>query len=222
MYIIMLGAPGTGKGTVSKLLTEEMDVAYISTGDIFREQISKKTELGIEAETYMSKGLLVPDEITIKIVLSRLLKEDVKNKGAILDGFPRTIKQAEALDKFLTEHNMNKKIIAIELEVSDDEIIRRIENRLTCSNRACGEIYNLESKPPKQEGICDVCGSKLKKRIDDNEETIRERLKVYYANSEDLLKFYEKQDKLYAVTQNELKQVVTDIKEYIKKIEGSN
>ena len=134
MYIIMLGAPGTGKGTIGKILSEDMKLTHISTGDIFREQINKKTELGKKIENYIENGLLVPDDVVIETVEARLLEDDVKN-GAILDGFPRTVAQAQALKEFLSENNPNQKRIAIELNVPDDEIIKRIVNRVTCSSK---------------------------------------------------------------------------------------
>lgn len=221
MYIIMLGAPGTGKGTIGKILSKDMQLTHISTGDIFREQIRKQTELGKEAESYMTKGLLVPDELTIKMVEERLLEDDVKN-GAILDGFPRTEVQAEALKKFLLKNNPNQKRIAIELNVPDEEIIRRIVNRVTCSNKSCGAIYNLETRPPKQNGICDICGSKLKRRDDDNEETVKKRLAVYHENSKDLLEFYAKNNALYSIYPKELEEALTSIKEHLESIKGSN
>ena len=221
MYIVMLGAPGTGKGTIGKILSKDMELTHISTGDIFREQIGKKTELGKEAESYMAKGLLVPDHITIKMVEARLLEEDVRN-GAILDGFPRTAVQAEALKEFLSKNNPMQKRIAIELSVPDEEIIKRVVNRVTCSNKSCGAIYNLETRPPKQNGICDICGSELKKRDDDNEETVKKRLAVYHENSKDLLEFYAKNNALYSIYPKELDEAVASIKEHLESIKGSN
>ena len=221
MYIVMLGAPGTGKGTIGKILSKDMELTHISTGDIFREHIGKKTELGKEAESYMAKGLLVPDDVTIKMVEARLSEKDVEN-GAILDGFPRTVVQAEALKEFLSKHNPMQKRIAIELNVPDEEIIKRIVNRVTCSNKSCGAIYNLETRPPKQNGICDICGSELKKRDDDNEETVKKRLAVYHENSKDLLEFYEKNNALYSIYPKELDEAVASIKEHLESIKGSN
>lgn len=145
MYIVMLGAPGSGKGTIGKILSKDMNLAHISTGDIFREQITNKTELGKQAESYISKGALVPDDVTIKMVETRLSEDDVKD-GAILDGFPRTAVQAEALKNFLEANNPMQKRIAIELDVPDEEIIKRIVNRVTCSNKECGAIYNLQTR----------------------------------------------------------------------------
>lgn len=216
MYIIMLGAPGTGKGTIGKILSEDMNLTHISTGDIFREQINKKTELGKKIENYIENGLLVPDDVVIETVKTRLLEDDVKD-GAILDGFPRTVAQAQALKEFLLENNPNQKRIAIELNVPDDEIIKRIVNRVTCSNKTCGAIYNLDTRPPKVVGICDICGSELKRRNDDNEETVRKRLELYHANSKDLLKFYKDNNALYSIYPRQLEEAVKSIKEHLKK-----
>lgn len=217
MYIVMLGAPGSGKGTIGKILSKDMNLAHISTGDIFREQISNKTELGKQAESYISKGALVPDDVTIKMVETRLSEVDVKD-GAILDGFPRTAVQAEALKNFLEANNPMQKRIAIELNVPDEEIIKRIVNRVTCSNKECGAIYNLQTRPPKQEGICDICGSALTKRADDNEETVAKRLKVYHENAKDLIEFYAKNNALYSVRPKDLDETVEAIEKHLKSI----
>jgi len=217
----MLGAPGSGKGTIGKILSKDMKLTHISTGDIFREQIGNKTELGREAESYISKGLLVPDDVTIRMVEARLSEDDVKN-GAILDGFPRTVIQAEALKEFLSKNNGEQKRIAIELNVPDEEIVKRIVNRVTCSNKSCGAIYNLETRPPKQENICDICGSKLSKREDDNEETVRKRLAVYHSNAKNLLEFYAKNNALYSIYPKEIDEAVKNIKEHLESIKGSN
>lgn len=221
MYIVMLGAPGTGKGTIGKILSEDMKLTHISTGDIFREQINKKTDLGKKIEGYIANGALVPDDVVIETVETRLLEDDVKN-GAILDGFPRTAAQAEALKKFLLKNNPTQKRIAIELNVPDDEIIKRIVNRVTCSNKSCGAIYNLDTRPPKQSGICDICGSELKKRADDNEGTVRKRLVVYHENAEELLEFYRKNNALYSIYPKQLDEAVASIKKELNKLEGSN
>ena len=187
MYIVMLGAPGSGKGTAAKILSKKTGLPHISTGDMFREQIKKETELGKLANSYISNGKLVPDEVTIDIVKDRLNWEDAKN-GVILDGFPRTEIQAKALDEILKEQG-KKVTIVPELVIPDQIIIERILNRATCSNKECGAIYNTKFKPPKVEGICDICGSKLITRNDDNEETIKKRLEVYHQNSKDLIEF---------------------------------
>ena len=177
MYIVMLGAPGTGKGTIGKILSKDLELVHISTGDIFREQINKQTELGKKIQSYIESGALVPDDVVIETVKTRLLEQDVEN-GAILDGFPRTAVQAAALRDFLKENKPNAKRVAIELDVPDDEIIRRVVNRLICSNKSCGAIYNKETKPPKKENVCDICGGELKRRDDDNVETVTKRLAI--------------------------------------------
>ena len=170
MIIIMLGAPGTGKGTVASILSEKLNIPQVSTGDIFRKNIAEQTELGKLADSYISKGNLVPDDVTIKIVEDRLKQDDVK-EGIILDGFPRTIKQAEELDKILEKEN--KKVdMVINLTTPKEEIIERIVNRRVCSNQECKTVYNIVLNPPKVEGICDKCGSKLLQRKDDNVETV--------------------------------------------------
>lgn len=197
MYIVMLGAPGSGKGTVAKMLAKKTNLPHISTGDMFREQIKKQTELGKLANSYMEKGNLVPDEVTINIVKDRLTWEDTKN-GVILDGFPRTAEQAKALDEILTAQG--KKIDVVpELQIPDEIIIERILNRVTCSNKECGAIYNTKFKPSKVEGICDICGSQLVNRVDDNEETIKERLNTYYKNAEEIINYYKEKGVLLPI-----------------------
>ena len=215
MYIVMLGAPGTGKGTIGKILSKDLNLVHVSTGDIFRDQINKGTELGKKIQGYIETGALVPDDVVIETVKTRLLDEDVAN-GALLDGFPRTVAQANALKNFLKEHKPEAKRVAIELDVPDDEIIRRVVNRLICSNKSCGAIYNKETKPPKQEGICDICGSELKRRDDDNKETVTKRLAIYHQNSKDLIDFYRKNNALYSVYPKELDIAVKDIENFLE------
>ena len=215
MYIVMLGAPGTGKGTIGKILSHDLNLVHISTGDIFREQIAKGTELGKKMQSYIDTGALVPDDVTIETVKTRLLEDDVKD-GAILDGFPRTAAQAEALKEFLKENKPNAKRVAIELDVPDDEIIKRVVNRLICTNKSCGAIYNKETKPPKEEGICDICGSELKKRKDDNVETVTKRLEIYHQNSKELIDFYKKNNALYSIYPKELDLAVMNIKNFLE------
>ena len=194
MIIIMLGAQGTGKGTVAGLLSEKMEIPHISTGDIFRKNISEKTELGIKADKYISKGNLVPDDVTIEIVKNRLEEPDVEN-GIILDGFPRTVKQAEELDKILAQKG--KKVDkVINLTTPDEEIIERIVNRRVCSNQECKAVYNIVLNPSKVDGICDKCGHELIRRKDDTEETVRLRLKNYFEQTSPLVEYYEKQGNL--------------------------
>lgn len=194
MIIIMLGAPGTGKGTVAGLLQEKLGIKQVSTGDIFRKNIKEGTELGKLAETYIAKGNLVPDDVTVKVVEDRLNEPDVEN-GIILDGFPRTVKQAEELDKILAEKG--KKVDkVINLTTPDEEIVERIVNRRICSNQECKAVYNLILNPPKKDGICDKCGSELIIRKDDTEETVRARLKNYFEQTSPLVEYYEKQGNL--------------------------
>ena len=189
MYLIMLGAQGTGKGTVAGILSGETGWPQISTGDIFRKNISENTELGKKANEYISKGNLVPDEITVPMVADRLNWEDAKN-GAILDGFPRTVEQAEALEKILKEKG--KKVdFVINLITPRDEIITRILNRRVCPNPECKAIYNLTMHPPKVEGICDKCGTKLVQRDDDkDEDAIKQRLAIYDEKTSPLINYY--------------------------------
>ena len=220
MYIVMLGAPGTGKGTIGKILSKDLNLVHISTGDIFREQINKGTKLGKKIQSYIESGALVPDDVTIETVKARLLEQDVEN-GAILDGFPRTVIQAEALRNFLKESKPGAKRVAIELDVPDDEIIRRVVNRLICSNKTCGAIYNKETKPPKEENICDVCGSELKRRDDDNEETVTKRLGIYHQNSKELIDFYRKNNALYSIYPQDLDVAVKDIEEFLEEYKKS-
>jgi len=191
MNIIMLGAQGTGKGTIAGLINQEMGWPQISTGDIFRKNISEQTELGIEADKYISKGNLVPDEITIPMVKARLSEPDAQN-GAILDGFPRTIEQAEKLDEMLAEEG--KKVdLVINLVAPREEIIERMVTRRVCTNQECKATYNTKLKPPKVEGICDKCGAQLKQREDDKDpEAINKRLEIYEEKTSPLVDFYAK------------------------------
>ena len=214
MYIVMLGAPGTGKGTIGKILSQDLNLTHVSTGDIFREQINKETELGKKIKSYIDSGALVPDDVVIETVKTRLLEDDVKN-GAILDGFPRTAVQAEALRDFLKENKPGAKRVAIELDVPDEEIIKRVVNRLICTNKECGAIYNKETKPPKKENICDICGSELKRRDDDNKETVTKRLGIYHQNSKELIDFYRKNNALLSIYPKELEVAVREIEEFL-------
>jgi adenylate kinase len=186
MKIIMLGAPGAGKGTQAKMIAEKYAIPHVSTGDIFRANIKEGTELGKEAKQYMDKGLLVPDELTVKILLDRVAKDDCKN-GYVLDGFPRTIPQAEVLDNALNE--LGDKIdYAIDVDVPDENIIKRMSGRRACL--ACGATYHIEHIPPKAEGICDTCGQELVLRDDDKPETVKNRLNVYHEQTQPLIDFY--------------------------------
>ena len=219
MVVIMLGAPGTGKGTVASILTEKLSIPQVSTGDIFRKHIKEGTELGKLADSYISKGQLVPDDVTIDLVKNRLKDADVQN-GIILDGFPRTVKQAEALDNIL-EQEGKKVDIVINLTTPEEEIIERIVNRRVCSNPDCKTIYNLVLNPPKQEGICDKCGHELVQRKDDNIDTVKSRLDNYFKVTSPLVEYYEKKGNLYSAvvskTINKLgKDVADDIIKFLQ------
>ena len=195
MKIIMLGAPGAGKGTQAKMIAEKYGLPHISTGDIFRANIKNGTELGKEAKEYMDKGLLVPDELTVRLLLDRVAQDDCKN-GYVLDGFPRTIPQAEVLDEKLNE--LGEKVdYAINVDVPDENIVNRMSGRRACLS--CGATYHIVSIPPKKEGICDVCGSELVLRDDDKPETVQNRLKVYHDQTQPLIDFYEKKGVLRSV-----------------------
>ena len=195
MKIIMLGAPGAGKGTQAKKIAAKYQIPHISTGDIFRANIKGGTELGNKAKEYMEKGLLVPDELTCDLVVDRIGQEDCKN-GYVLDGFPRTIPQAEAL-KAALEKRGEKMDFAIDVDVPDENIVRRMSGRRACLG--CGSTYHIEHIPPKTEGICDVCGGKLVLRDDDAPETVQNRLKVYHEQTQPLLDFYGKEGILKTV-----------------------
>lgn len=186
MKIVMLGAPGAGKGTQAKMIAEKYDIPHVSTGDIFRTNIKNGTELGMEAKKYMDQGLLVPDELTVKILLDRVAQADCAG-GYVLDGFPRTTAQAEVLDEALNK--LGEKIdYAINVDVPDENIIRRMSGRRACLK--CGATYHTEHIPPKKEGICDTCGSELVLRDDDKPETVQNRLKVYHDQTQPLIDFY--------------------------------
>lgn len=187
MKIIMLGAPGAGKGTQAKMIADKYMVPHVSTGDIFRANIKNNTELGQQAKAYMDKGELVPDELTVKILLDRVAQDDCKN-GYVLDGFPRTIPQAEVLDEALTK--LGEAIdYAINVDVPDENIVKRMSGRRACVT--CGATYHIEHVPPKTEGKCDKCGSDLILRDDDKPETVLNRLDVYHKQTQPLIDFYE-------------------------------
>lgn len=185
MKIIMLGAPGAGKGTQAKMISEKYEIPHISTGDIFRANIKNGTELGKKAKSYMDQGLLVPDELVVDLVVDRVQKDDCKN-GYILDGFPRTIPQAEALDAALGEDKID---YALDIEVPDENIITRMSGRRACVG--CGATYHLVYNPTKTEGICDACGEKLILRDDDKPETVQKRLNVYHDQTQPLIDYYQ-------------------------------
>lgn len=195
MKIVMLGAPGAGKGTQAEMLAKKYDIPHVSTGDIFRMNIKNGTELGMEAKKYMDQGLLVPDELTVRILLDRVAKDDCK-KGYVLDGFPRNIPQANVLEEALTK--LGDKIdYAINVDVPDENIIRRMSGRRACLS--CGATYHIEHVPPKQEGVCDKCGQELVLRDDDKPETVTNRLQVYKDQTQPLIDFYAEKGVLHNV-----------------------
>ena len=195
MKIIMLGAPGAGKGTQAKKIAAKYGIPHISTGDIFRANIKNGTELGKKAKTYMDQGLLVPDELVVDLVVDRVNQADCEN-GYVLDGFPRTIPQAEALDKALAAQGQ-KMDYAIDVDVPDENIVRRMGGRRACVG--CGATYHLEYGPTRQEGICDVCGGELILRDDDKPETVLKRLGVYHEQTQPLIEYYTNQGILKTV-----------------------
>lgn len=219
MVIIMLGAPATGKGSVAELLSEQLNIPSISSGDIFRHNISEGTDFGKRIKEYMDKGELVPDSLVLEMITSRLKEDDVKN-GVILDGFPRTLPQAEALDKMLAEEN--KKIdMVVNLETPRDELLERTINRRNCSNKNCNAIYNLVLHPPKVENVCDKCGSPLYQRDDAKLEVAQNRLEVYDRETAPLVKYYESTGALYTTIlsqrANRMKdEVAKDVVEQLK------
>ena len=195
MRIIMLGAPGAGKGTQAKKIAAKYGIPHISTGDIFRANIKNGTELGNKAKTYMDQGLLVPDELTVDLVIDRLANDDCKN-GYILDGFPRTIPQAEALDAALAKLG-EKMDYAIDVDVPDENIVSRMSGRRACTG--CGATYHIVYNPSKKGDCCEVCGEKLILRDDDKPETVQKRLNVYHEQTQPLIDYYTKQGILKAV-----------------------
>ncbi|MBR0462103.1 MAG: adenylate kinase [Erysipelotrichaceae bacterium] len=188
MNILIMGAPGTGKGTMSALIKEHYDVVHVSTGDMLRQAVAEKTEVGLKAQEYMNKGALVPDEVIHDIILERLAKDDIK-KGFLFDGYPRTLEQAIDLDKILESLNMKIDHI-IDLKVDDEILKDRITGRRTCKD--CKEIYHIKNKPSKVEGVCDVCGGELIQRKDDTLEALSTRLEAYYASTKPVIEYYEK------------------------------
>ena len=221
MNIIMLGAQGTGKGTVAGLISEQTGLPQISTGDIFRKNISEKTPLGVEADKYISKGNLVPDDITVPMVEDRLTWDDAKN-GVILDGFPRTIEQAEKLDKILAKKG-EKIDLVINLVTPKEEIIDRMLTRRVCTNQDCKATYNIKLHPPVKEGSCDKCGSPLKQRADDSDpEAIKRRLEIYEEKTSPLVEYYKEKGVLrtetVSISINRMgKDVANDVVRDIKK-----
>ena len=212
MNFIFLGAPGAGKGTQAALLSEKLGIPHISTGDMLREELKKGTSLGLEVKAFMAKGELVPDQVILEVMKERLEQKDCKT-GFILDGFPRTLIQAENLDTLLEE--INKRIDrVVKIKVSNDTVIKRLSARLVCPQ--CGADYNLETRPPRQAGICDLCGGVLEQRIDDREDVILNRLQVYEKQTQPLESYYRKQGKLVEINGEKDKDLV--LQEILKSI----
>lgn len=212
---IFLGPPGAGKGTQALKVSQELEIPFISTGDMLRNAVKKGTTLGKEAGEYMKKGELVPDEIVIGIIKERLREDDCR-KGCILDGFPRTRTQAEALNK-IVEDMGNSKIITFFIDVPDDEVIARNTKRRVCAN--CGAVYHLENNPPSKRGICDSCGGELVQRNDDKEEVVRERLRVYKEKTYPLLEFYRDKGLVTVEGVGEIEEVYSRIISKIKELD---
>jgi adenylate kinase len=214
MYIILMGPPGAGKGTQAQNLIRDYHIPQISTGDMFRAAVKAGTPLGKEAKSYMDKGDLVPDEVTVGIVKERLAQDDCK-KGWILDGFPRTTAQAAALDAIL--HELGIKLTAVlDISVDREKLIKRVSGRLIC--RKCGASYHTVFNPPKKPGICDNCGSPLYQRPDDNEETVKERLAVYDTSTKPLVDYYKASGHYFLINGDQaIDQVYSDIKDALKK-----
>ena len=220
MKIIMLGAPGAGKGTQAKRIAEQYGIPHVSTGDIFRANIKEQTPLGMEAKSYMDRGELVPDELTVKILLDRVAKDDCKN-GYVLDGYPRTIPQAEVLDKAIEETQdpsaigADEKIdFAINVDVPDENIINRMSGRRACLK--CGATYHIQYMPPKTEGICDKCQSELVIRDDDKPETVRNRLSVYHEQTAPLIDYSNKGILRTVDGTKDVDEVFSDIKNILE------
>lgn len=190
MRIVLVGPPGAGKGTQAAFLAKNLSIPHISTGDLFRANISRQTELGKLAKSYMDKGDLVPDEVTIAMAKDRMEQPDAVG-GFLLDGFPRNVSQAEALDETLTTERMKLDAV-LDLEVPEDEVVKRIAGRRICRNDSA-HVFHVSYKPAKQEGVCDVCGGELYQRDDDSEETVRKRLEVYHTQTEPIIDYYKAQ-----------------------------
>ena len=195
MYIIFLGAPGAGKGTQAAIVAEKMKLAHIASGDLFRQALEQGTELGLQAKSYMEKGMLVPDEITIKMVLERISNPDCES-GIILDGFPRTLQQAEALDKALTKQSRAIDRV-VYIKVSEAELLKRLGGRWICRN--CQAPYHVVDSPPRVAGKCDACGGELYQRADDTVETAKKRLEVYFAQTAPLIDYFTQAGKLLEI-----------------------
>ncbi len=213
MRLILLGPPGAGKGTQAEKIIEEFGIPHISTGDMFRGAIAQGTELGMQAKSFMDKGQLVPDDVTIGIVRERLKQEDTKN-GFLLDGFPRTVPQADALGEILDSLGVNLDAV-IEIEADDEAIVKRLTQRRVC--RECGALYHLTNKPPREDGRCSVCGGEVYQRSDDTPETVRKRLEVYKSQTAPLIEYYDRKGLLLKVDGDKpIDEVFADIKSHLR------
>lgn len=214
MNIFIMGAPGSGKGTFSSKIKEEYNLNHISTGDIFRANISQKTELGLQAKAYAEQGKLVPDEITNKMVKDYLATLSDKKNGYLLDGYPRTLDQAKAFEEMTDGTDLAVDVI-LAMDVPTDVLTRRITGRRTCKD--CGEIYNIYSKPTKVEGVCDRCGGELTQRKDDNEESLKVRLDEYSNNTEPVIDYYEKKNMVSHINADaSMDEIWSSVKEALK------
>ncbi len=214
MNIFIMGAPGSGKGTFSSKIKEEYNLNHISTGDIFRANISQETELGLQAKAYAEQGKLVPDEITNKMVKDYLATLSDKKNGYLLDGYPRTLDQAKAFEEMTDGTDLAVDVI-LAMDVPTDVLTRRITGRRTCKD--CGEIYNIYSKPTKVEGVCDRCGGELTQRKDDNEESLKVRLDEYSNNTEPVIDYYEKKNMVSHINADaSMDEIWSSVKEALK------
>jgi len=213
--IVLLGPPGSGKGTQAKRLVGVLGTPHVSSGDLFRHHLGEETELGLMAQAYMEKGELVPDDVTVKMVIERIGRADCES-GVILDGFPRTLTQAEALDDALEDEGQEVTLVPL-IDVSDEEVMRRLTARRVC--RDCGAVYNLVFEPPREEGFCDVCGGELYQREDDNPETVKHRLYTYYKETSPLIGYYFAQDLLSRIDgEQSMEEVSEDLREAIEAV----
>jgi adenylate kinase len=211
--LVLLGPPGSGKGTQAKRLVDVLGTPHVSSGDLFRHHLSRETELGLMAKSYMEQGELVPDDVTARMVIDRISRPDCED-GVILDGFPRTLTQAEALDRALESRGQEVTLVPL-IQVSDAEVMRRLTARRVCEE--CGAVYNLLFNPPEEEGVCDVCGGNLYQREDDNPETVRHRLYTYYKETSPLIGYYFAQGLLTEIDgEQSVEEVHEDLREAIE------